>query len=1641
MSDDITIQVELENQDVYIDVIQEGGNGGNIDTSAFYLKSNPSGFITGVDLSNFYTNDNPSGFITGVDLSNYNLLYTTGNQIKSGRLIIGNDAISIVDPNSQYTLSLQTNSPATWLEILNNSGANKGVFFGIDTNDFEQYNWQGGDIKFFTSENPSDGTVRLTIKNDGKVGIGTSYPSEKLEVAGNIKVSNTGFFVGVIKTDSIVSIQNNINLGAYYFNSGEGTYRPPFNTGEIVFVNHFSGSSYYNPDLFGSSAQEEIIIVEGIIDTNEEIRMDPYYTGIFPCKWSDLNGIYVKTSVAVTPSITEPSWLSGLGMHNPESGTFNYYFKSDLDTELDGISYFLAPGNKAGWGPDPDEDALTDTAVNYWRLCSLADYPSIFFTNPSTDPYTFPLEGWVPVDPGATPPENQGSEYLSNYDGGFEVSSSTYSPSGSYALYINTFNSNAENNYEGLSVLTGADVIFSLEQNGYRAVYKTNSGSFNYADFGVGIIFHDMTYGYSQPLTLIKGAGVEFTSGDPVYVILGSGNQANNFSITSGNAIFGGNLQSNTATFIDGIKVKNYIEGGGYGELSQNLTDGLLGIQYSGYFDNDPQWFKTAAVKPIINEIILTGSSESEFNGIYTRAGSIEENQGGYNYQGDNGAILTYYSLTPTNESYWYLNLNFSYNPLNSKFISYDLETWGQNPDGPYGSVPPTTTITQTQNFENTTNFGVGRALANGTSWEWVGYFKPKNTANHTFDIYADENAYFWIGNKALDGYTTGNADIFSAAYIQGQITGLSLTSGVNYPVRIQWGHPANPTALGLALSYNDGINGTNNFSGVFFHGLNKNGFYLDGVSGNAYFVGNVQANSATFNVRPTVNGTGVLLSGEATSLPDTIVYTTGNQIINGEKNFNDGIIISSQEGGYAKYTTPFDPGGDAYFRFEAGYGGGPKGLNIHPGSQYISFDNGGPTLQLDGQSMVLQYGDGILLLNAEQSTISNNFSSYKLKSGVNGYIPIDYEVVYNTGNQTISDIKNFTSRPTVNGTGVLLSGDANRVGRIQYIQNSTNVTLNCETYDTFVVQVSEPTAFTYANFQEGQSINIYLVSDHNGHVQHTFPTNTTFAELGDANIIYSFENYTTRILLQKIGEEIINFSSINLTPDGLFNFPAYHTMTVDFTITDIIVDVEDGAYSLYPTFDPAIKNYCAQTPNSINDQISPWSITVNGEKQSSNVNNFLRANDLVKVIDGTNSYFIRFLPSDVSYITPDTPATGNYHEGYYQAAFYGASNYYYIFDKNGVPLWYYTDGTSPLSLHRGNDKNRVVTNPWVNETRGILEIKNKYITGTYYNPVNDSDGNPVDGIYMWDNHEAQELVGPPSRRGNFIAAGYVDDGFYFQEQNAAGELVWDWYSIEAFSNTNAEAYHINSVDVHPINGDIICSVRHTSSIICIDYATKNVKWVLQGDNTPYGSPLQNFAQGSRTANTKWIDGENIIGEPEYNGEQYNGTCTQHDARYHMDILPVYDSSHVVISVFDDQSGGHSYSRGVIYEIDENTGTAYHRFSTFSDDENSPTVAQSPFMGSYTVLKESDNSYSHVITLVQNNISVLEYHGSLIPVNNYNTADKVLTFDTSGFTNAIYRFIKVPLTHFNINNLRNTAGLPLNTEVNGTYENFAVDTV
>jgi hypothetical protein len=113
---------------------------------------------------------------------------------------------------ANYALSLQNNSLATWLEILNNGGINKGAFFGITSNNFEQWNYQGGPIDFYTSTVASAGSLRLRIGNNGNVLIGsTSDSGERLQVSGSGKFTNglvvTGALdIGIAEFNSTSSI-------------------------------------------------------------------------------------------------------------------------------------------------------------------------------------------------------------------------------------------------------------------------------------------------------------------------------------------------------------------------------------------------------------------------------------------------------------------------------------------------------------------------------------------------------------------------------------------------------------------------------------------------------------------------------------------------------------------------------------------------------------------------------------------------------------------------------------------------------------------------------------------------------------------------------------------------------------------------------------------------------------------------------------------------------------------------------------------------------------------------------------------------------------------------------------------------------------------------------------------------------------------------------------------------------------------------------------------------------------------------------------------------------------------------------------------------------------------------------------------
>ena len=111
-------------------------------------------------------------------------------------------------------------------------------------------------------------------------------------------------------------------------------------------------------------------------------------------------------------------------------------------------------------------------------------------------------------------------------------------------------------------------------------------------------------------------------------------------------------------------------------------------------------------------------------------------------------------------------------------------------------------------------------------SCQWLGYFRPTTTESHTFFLSSDDGSYMWLGANALSGFTTANALINNGG-AHGTVevsASISLTAGVDYPIRIQFGEIGGGDVL--AFNYSTAtISKTTNVTGKVFYNPITNGF------------------------------------------------------------------------------------------------------------------------------------------------------------------------------------------------------------------------------------------------------------------------------------------------------------------------------------------------------------------------------------------------------------------------------------------------------------------------------------------------------------------------------------------------------------------------------------------------------------------------------------------------------------------------------------------------------------------------------------------------------------------------------------------------------------------------------------------------
>lgn len=126
------------------------------------------------------------------------------------------------------------------------------------------------------------------------------------------------------------------------------------------------------------------------------------------------------------------------------------------------------------------------------------------------------------------------------------------------------------------------------------------------------------------------------------------------------------------------------------------------------------------------------------------------------------------------------------------------------------------------------------------------------------------------------------------------------------------------------------------------------------------------------------------------------------------------------------------------------------------------------------------------------------------------------------------------------------------------------------------------------------------------------------------------------------------------------------------------------------------------------------------------------------------------------------------------------------------------------------------------------------------------------------------------------------------------GQLVWEWNSIdhpelyamshESCDYTNEtiqwnDYCHLNSIEVDPKDGNILCSFRNLDSIVKLDYKTGDILWCLGGKADDFGLSKEQEFSGQHFARyvddntiTIWDNAINYISYP--HSEPYQGSAT-----------------------------------------------------------------------------------------------------------------------------------------------------------------------
>jgi hypothetical protein len=148
----------------------------------------------------------------------------------------------------------------------------------------------------------------------------------------------------------------------------------------------------------------------------------------------------------------------------------------------------------------------------------------------------------------------------------------------------------------------------------------------------------------------------------------------------------------------------------------------------------------------------------------------------------------------------------------------------------PYFNGDPTFFNTATSSSAGTADVGVIQtgftSSIDERSVQWLGYFKPATTQTYTFYADSDDAILLWLGNDAINNYTTASINMGAANAGPNNITGspIALISGTQYPMRLQWGEAFGAEYISMSFS-TPTISKTLDFTGLTLYNSTTNGF------------------------------------------------------------------------------------------------------------------------------------------------------------------------------------------------------------------------------------------------------------------------------------------------------------------------------------------------------------------------------------------------------------------------------------------------------------------------------------------------------------------------------------------------------------------------------------------------------------------------------------------------------------------------------------------------------------------------------------------------------------------------------------------------------------------------------------------------